>query len=234
MPSYLETMYFSDEYAPDRYPQRLCNYVADRYFKMAAERRGSLLDVGSGKGNHLIAFSRIGFSVKGLDIRKECLGVLADFDIRECNLETHAFPFGDSSFDFVFSKSVLEHVRNTDHVVQEILRVLKPGGVTVHLTPDWATDYRVFWDDPTHVKPFTRRGLRHAFILQDFRDVTCAEFYQLPFVWKHPWLVFVPRLVSLLPDRLKWKDREQRFQNVLVRHSKERMLLVSARKPQKG
>lgn len=233
MPNYLETNYPADEYGPDLYPQKLCDFLAGHYFINTAGAGKTLLDMGSGKGNYLVGFSRLGFSVKGLDKRKECVKVLADFDIRECDLEKDRFPFEDNSFDYIFSKSVLEHVYNTDHVVREIYRVLKPGAITVHLTPDWATDYKYFWDDPTHVKPFTRKGFMQAFILQDFMDVRCEGFYQLPFLWKHPGFKFIISALSLLPDSFKWKDREEKKQRVLIRHAKERMLFLSARKPNK-
>ena len=228
---YLETIYFKDEYSPDKYPQKFCNYLTERYFKMEGDSPETLLDIGSGKGNHLVGFARNGMIVKGLDKRAECIEILPDYDIRECDLEKDPFPFEDNYFDFVFSKSVLEHVRNTENVVRETYRVLKPGGITVQLTPDWATDYRMFWDDPTHVKPFTRKGFRDAFRFERFIDVKCEGFYQLPFLWKYPGLAFVTRIISLLPDSLKWKGKEKREQRILVRHSKERMLLVSARKP---
>jgi len=231
MPNYLETNYFIDEYAPDKYPQKLCNFLTECYFKNKGDSAKVLLDIGSGKGNHLVGFSRNGMNVKGLDKRKECIEILSDFDVRECDLEKDRFPFEDNYFDFVFSKSVLEHVYNTENIVKETYRVLKPGGITVQLTPDWATDYKIFWDDPTHVKPFTRKGFRQAFILQDFIEVKCERFYQLPFLWKYPGLTFITRIISLLPNRLKWEDREERIQCAIIRHSKERMLLLSARKP---
>ena len=232
MPNYLETMYSVDEYAPDKYPQKLCNYLTERYFKKEGDSPRVLLDIGSGKGNHLVGFSRLGMIVKGLDKGKECLEILSDFDIRECDLEKDPFPFEDSHFDFVFSKSVLEHVYNTENIVKETYRVLKPGGITVQLTPDWATDHKIFWDDPTHVKPFTRKGLKRAFILGDFTKVECEGFYQLPFFWKYPKLDFIRRIIALVvPNRFKFKDKEERIQRVLIRHSKEGMLLLSARKP---
>jgi len=231
LPSYLETIYFEDEYAPDRYPQKLCDFLTERYFKKAGDSAKVILDIGSGKGNHLVGFSRNGMTVKGLDKRKECLEILSDFDTRECDLEKDPFPFEDNYFDFVFSKSVLEHVYNTENIVRETYRVLKSGGITVQLTPDWATDYKMFWDDPTHVNPFTRKGFKQAFILGNFIEVKCEGFYQLPFLWKYPYLTFITCVISLLPDCFKWKDKEERTQNVLIRHSKERMLLLSARKP---
>ncbi|MFC1989892.1 class I SAM-dependent methyltransferase [Chloroflexota bacterium] len=231
MPSYLEAYYSVDEYAPDKYPQKLCNYLTERYFREEGDSAKVLLDIGFGKGNHLVGFSRNGMTAKGLDKRKEYLEILSDFDIRECDLERDPFPFEDNYFDFVFSKSVLEHVYNTENIVRETYRVLKPGGITVQLTPDWATNHKMFWDDPTHVKPFTRKGLKQAFVLGDFIEVEYEGFYQLPFLWKYPSLTFVTRIIALLPDSLKWKDREERIQNILIRHSKERMLLLSARKP---
>ncbi len=231
MPDYLETNYFVDEYAPDKYPKKLCNFLTEHYFKNKGDSPKVLLDIGSGKGNHLVGFSRNGMIVKGLDKRRECIEILSDFDIRECDLEKNRFPFDDSYFDFVFSKSVLEHVHNTENIVKETYRVLKRGGITVQLTPDWATDYKYFWDDPTHVKPFTRKGLQDAFKFEKFIDITCEGFYQLPFLWKYPYLSFIRRVISLLPDSLKWKGKEELVQRVLIRHSKERMLLLSARKP---
>lgn len=229
---YLETIYFVDEYAPDKYPQKLCNYLTERYFRKEGDSPKTLLDIGSGKGNHLVGFSRNGMIVKGLDRRKECIEILPDVDIRECDLEKDPFPFEDNYFDFVFSKSILEHVYNTENIVKGTYRVLKPGGITVQLTPDWATDYKYFWDDPTHVKPFTRKGLMEAFMFEGFTDVKCEGFYQLPFLWKYPKLDFIRRFIALVvPNSLKFKDKEERIQRVLIRHSKERMLLLSARKP---
>lgn len=40
-------------------------------------------------------------------------------------------PFESDSFDIVFCKQVLEHVRQPDAVIAEVCRVLKPGGLFV-------------------------------------------------------------------------------------------------------
>ena len=44
-------------------------------------------------------------------------------------------PVPDGTFDFVFSDQVLEHVMDQRAVITEIVRVLKPGGVSVHVFP---------------------------------------------------------------------------------------------------
>ena len=231
MSKYLETIYFIDEYSPDKYPQKFCDHLVKKYFICNDNSKAELLDIGSGKGNHLVGFSRNNLLVKGLDVRNECINILPDVDIRECDLEKDQFPFDDNTFDFVFSKSVLEHVYNTENIIKETFRVLKPGGKTVQLTPDWATDYKIFWDDPTHVKPFTRKGLQDAFKFEGFEQVVCEGFWQLPFLWKYPQLSFIRFALSMFPDFLKWKDKEELNQRALIRHSKECMLLVSACKP---
>ena len=78
------------------------------------------------------------------------------FEIKECDLENESIPYSDNTFDFIYSKSVIEHVRNADNFVSESYRVLKPGGIAVFMTPDWGTQYKTFWDDYTHVILFNK------------------------------------------------------------------------------
>ena len=101
----------------------------------------------------------------GLDKRNECISALKEFDVRDCDIENEPFPYNDNFFDFVFSKSVLEHVVNIDNFLKQSLRVLKPGGMAVMMTPDWKSQHDFFWDDYTHVKAFTRKSLQNAMII---------------------------------------------------------------------
>ena len=234
MSNYLKVIYFTDEYSENMYPQKLCNYISENYFRkpMGNEEGsyGKLLDIGSGKGNHLVGFHRCGYEVYGLDKRKECVEVLKDFTIKECEIEKDSFPYEDNTFDWVFSKSVLEHVWNTDNFMYETLRVLKPGGIVLLMTPAWESQYKLFWDDYTHVKAFTRKSLQNAMRISGFQNVKVTLFLQLPFIWKYPYLRFITKIISLLPDSLKWKDHEQSDARKLIRFSKEKMLLAVGEK----
>jgi SAM-dependent methyltransferase len=58
-----------------------------------------------------------------------------------------AIPFPDGTFDVVFSSNVLEHVREPAALVRETRRVLKRGGIAVHLMP--STAWR-FWTSVAH------------------------------------------------------------------------------------
>ena len=72
---------------------------------------------------------------------------------------------------FIFSKSVIEHVENADNILSETYRVLKQNGIIIFLTPDWGTQYKVFWDDYTHVKAWTRKALQNALLIHNFNNI---------------------------------------------------------------
>lgn len=231
--AYFDVNYPSDEYSETDYPQRLCNYIAKKYLNGFAEG-ASLLDIGCGKGSYLLGFSRLHFKVTGLDKTPHKPAVLAGAEIKECDLGHGSFPFNDDSFQIVFLKSVIEHVGNTDAFLREIYRVLDPSGLAIILTPAWESQYRFFFNDYTHVKPFTRKGMQNALRINGFQSVKVEYFLQLPFVWKYPALKIVPKVVALLPDRYIWRDSEETAHRSLVRFSKEKMLLATARKAERN
>jgi len=220
MSNYLETIYFRNEQGEYDYPQQLCDYLVKRY-----KLSGRLLDVGCGKGNHLVAFNRRFLHTEGIDSRP------ITSEISKCDLEKEEFPELENDFDVVFSKSVIEHVNNADNIISEIKRVLKPGGRVILLTPDWNTTHEVFWDDYTHVKPWTRKSLQDALMIHGFTEVKSELFRQLPLVWKYPKLNYICDLISLLPHSFKWKDREEKEFRTWVRFSKEKMILATGTKP---
>jgi SAM-dependent methyltransferase len=230
--SYLKTIYFRDEQGVDDYPQKLCNYLSQAIYQQSGSLDGKkILDIGSGKGNHLVGFMRNGMDAYGIDLRDECLKSAGqEFEINGCDIESEVFPYKDNMFDFVFSKSVLEHVVNADNFMSQTYRVLKPGGTVLFMVPDWKSQQNFYWDDYTHVKAWTRKGLQDAMVIHGFDDVTCKYFLQLPFVWKYPSAKYLAWVISLLPDSLKWKDSEEKNFRTWVRFSKEKMLIAVGKK----
>jgi SAM-dependent methyltransferase len=147
---------------------------------------------------------------------------------------TSRLPFPDASFDFVFSKSVVEHMHDPIDLAREAQRVLKPGGVAVIMTPSWEHNaWGPFYIDHTHVTPFTAPSLADLMSLAGFDQVRSRFFHQLPFVWRHRALRVVPRAIAKLPlpytpyrERAPWPAG----MNKLIRFSKEVMLLARGTK----
>jgi SAM-dependent methyltransferase len=63
-------------------------------------------------------------------------------------------PFPDQSFDVVFSSNVLEHIPHVESFQAEIQRILRPGGIAVHLVP--SASWRV-WTSLAHYGYLVKR-----------------------------------------------------------------------------
>ena len=92
-----------------------------------------------------------------------------DYDI--ANFDTDRLPFSCNTFDTVFSLAVIEHIENTENFLMEAFRVLKPNGIIYLSTPNFRFCFKSFFDDPTHVKPFTDKSIKNILELFQFNNV---------------------------------------------------------------
>lgn len=79
--------------------------------------------------------------------------------------DAHCLPMADASLDGVIMVSVLEHLYDPVRAVNEIARVLKPGGVYFSYAPF----YHPYHASPHDYFRFTREGYRY--LLRDFSQV---------------------------------------------------------------
>jgi len=227
---YLEVTYSAERAPLGNYPSLLARHLMETAYR----KTGKLLDIGSGRGDFLDAFSQLGFKVSGVDISPLSAVGAGTNTIKTCNFECEPLPFPDNEFDFVFSKSVIEHLHSPHYLVSGAFQVLKPGGVAVIMTPSWAHTYwGPFYIDHTHVTPYTIPSLADVLQIAGFENISSRYFYQLPIVWKHPSLIPLVRLFSVLPlsyrpyENANWPNSF----NKLIRFSKEVMLLAVCQKP---
>ncbi|MDQ1373652.1 MAG: hypothetical protein QOJ09_990 [Actinomycetota bacterium] len=161
--------------------------IADR---IAEDGPGHILDWGCGFGYMMNALHGRGVRVSGLDyrpeVREEGTFPLARYPHLEAFVtrEPITLPFPSATFDAVLSCGVLEHVLDPDASLDELRRVLSPGGVFyVYKLPNryayierlakWSGSLYYHGALPND-RVYTRRRAvellqRHGFEIQEFR-----------------------------------------------------------------
>ena len=93
-----------------------------------------MLEVGVGLGTDFVCFVRAGAEATGIDLTEAAVAAVRDrlaLEGLEAELrvaDAEALPFGDGEFDLVYSWGVLHHTPNTEQALNEVRRVLNPGG----------------------------------------------------------------------------------------------------------
>lgn len=108
---------------------RVAQALADDYIPRIAS--GRVLDLGCGRGDSIDQFRNVDPSVTwvGVDIeRSPEVAARVRTDAEFHTFDGVHLPFDDASFDAVYCKQVLEHVRAPQPLLAEVARVLRPGG----------------------------------------------------------------------------------------------------------
>nr|WP_174257646.1 class I SAM-dependent methyltransferase [Phytoactinopolyspora alkaliphila] len=123
--------------------------------RLAEDGRTSVLEVGSGPGRDGHAFVTAGLSYRGVDLSP---GQVAE--ARALGLDVHVasaldLPFADDSFDAAWTMSTLMHLTPPDlpSALDEITRVLRPGGLVAIGVWGADTDQENAWNDGSGFGP---------------------------------------------------------------------------------
>lgn len=87
------------------------------------------------------------------------------------DVDIHDLPYPDHRFDWVISDQVLEHVQDPRVAVQESHRVLKPGGIAIHMTVSTYMQH----DTPGDFWRFMPEGL--TLLCADFAKIHRVHFW---------------------------------------------------------
>jgi ubiquinone/menaquinone biosynthesis C-methylase UbiE len=121
--------------------KKMYSYCAD-FLKDAHGR--IVLDIGSGTGDFisLLAEKFPHNTYHGNDLSERAVGMHKDaeknisWSVGDFNAKT---AYEDNFFDLVIAGEVIEHLSDTDRFLEEVHRILKPGGTVLITTPNLAS-----------------------------------------------------------------------------------------------
>jgi len=149
--------------------------VIERYTPLLSKK---LLEIGSGFGTNLAVWIKR-FNVDGYGVEPGSRGFDEGFLASRVLLAANgldpnrikdavgeSLPFPDESFDIVYSANVLEHTENPEKVLEESLRVLRPGGVLHMEMPNYLSYYEghyLVFQPPIFWKPILPWLVRYVY-----------------------------------------------------------------------
>jgi SAM-dependent methyltransferase len=125
--------------------------------QMQAAGCTKLLDYGCGPGDVLGVCRNLNLPAVGLDKSARSVQLAADRGFRVIHGDESSPALSGETFNAVFMQSVIEHLSDAVATLEKLTAMLPPGGLLFISAP---TPGSVFWNDPTHVRPFTPQSFR--------------------------------------------------------------------------
>ncbi|HZQ93148.1 MAG TPA: class I SAM-dependent methyltransferase [Terriglobales bacterium] len=190
------------------------------------EARGKrLLEVGVGAGVDHLQWARAGADCYGVDLTDTAIELtrqrlaLYGLSSRLQRADAESLPFDDNFFDVVYSWGVIHHSEHPEKIVDEIHRILKPGGAFIGMMyhrrslkvltawayyallrgRPWRTFRQVVWQhvESKGTKAYTFNELKKMF-------AAYSEFSGKAIKTPYDTRAFARWLHPLLPDRWGW------------------------------
>jgi 2-polyprenyl-3-methyl-5-hydroxy-6-metoxy-1,4-benzoquinol methylase len=150
---------------------------------------GKILDVGCGIGGFISAAKRNGWEEVGIDISPS-LEIARKAGLTVLNARIEEVDFPPASFDVITMIDVIEHINHLDTLMENVCRLLRPGGAFLVVTPNLASlNSRILgkrWvavEPEDHLVLFTPRTLtdllarnRFSVVRMDTKDANPLEF----------------------------------------------------------
>ena len=173
---------------------------------------GNLLDIGSGTGLFLKKMKDAGWNVTGLEPDADARKISADQQSGSVYLPEKLFELPLHSFDAISLWHVLEHVHNLHTYMEQIKKLITPGGYLFVAVPNYtsadAAYYKEHWaayDVPRHLYHFSPKSMqhlfeKHGFVLKKTLPMWFDSFY-----------------VSMLSE--KYRNEKNNYFNAILRGS---------------
>lgn len=166
--------YFQTRFSADPKRETLWKTLVQYYFQPRIPQDSCVLELGAGYGhfiNNVRAQRRI-----AQDQWPDFAQQLAP------GVESHVGPvtdlsfLADSSVDFVFASNLFEHVTQQDFaaVLKQLRRKLTPKGTLTVLQPNYRYAFRDYFDDYTHITPYSHVSICDFLQANSYEVIHCA------------------------------------------------------------
>jgi 2-polyprenyl-3-methyl-5-hydroxy-6-metoxy-1,4-benzoquinol methylase len=132
----------------------------ERLVQAGREMMNPVLDIGCGRGEWLELLSEAGFAARGIDLNRAMILSCRErgLDVTETDALTYMRTLPDTSTGAVTGFHIVEHLpfEEVIQILDEAVRILKPGGIAIFETPNPANlmvGANTFYYDPTHRNP---------------------------------------------------------------------------------
>lgn len=157
------------------------------------KKDNQILDIGCGTGA-LMKEIASGGTVTGVDFSADAVHFCKQRGLENVvQGSVTSLPFLNDTFDIVLALDILEHVEDDGQAVQEISRVLKPGGVAIIFVPA----FMVLWGSTDEVSEHKRRYRKKQLL-----EVLKPSFFKIERISYFNFLLFTPILLLRALARL--------------------------------
>lgn len=148
--------------------QLVRKYTLSKKYSMIREltQGRSIMDIGCATGEFLAMMKKNGWEVLGIEPDEKTRKQAEKLHSLPVFPEAHLNSLKDSSFDVISMWHVLEHVSDLRARMNDVQRLLKPGGILIIAVPNpesWdAHYYKTYWaayDVPRHLYHFTKKSM---------------------------------------------------------------------------
>jgi SAM-dependent methyltransferase len=188
-------------------------------FVARAPQAAALLDLGSSDGETLrhIAELRPDLRLFAADIAGSPANYPANCQFQRADFERDRLPWPDSSMTAITCMHLVEHLNDLTLLIQEVKRLLKPGGLAYFETPHprtlilssprgraAGTFTLNFYDDPTHIRPVAIGALAQRARNEGLEPVASGTSRNWLFAASHLLYQFLPASRQKYTARVHW------------------------------